>query len=53
MVCELLFKVPPPEVIDHAAVVAPPPKDAPESVIAVGAVDWQITFGPPGFTVDA
>ena len=39
-VCAVLLNVPPPgATIDHAAVVAPPPKLAPLNVIAVGVPD--------------
>jgi hypothetical protein len=49
----VLLKVPPPEVIDHAPVVALPPTLAPLKVIAEGEADWQTTSGPPGVTVGA
>ena len=39
LVCEVLLNVPPPEVIDQAPVVAPPPTLAPVNVIAVGVAD--------------
>ena len=39
VVCEILLKVPPPEMIDHAAVVAPPPKLEPAKVMAAGIAD--------------
>ena len=48
-----MLKIPPPEVIDHAPVVAPPPTVAPESVIADGVGDWQTVKVPPVFTVGA
>jgi len=38
-VCEVLLNVPPPEVIDHAPVVALPPTLAPVNVIAAGVAD--------------
>jgi hypothetical protein len=38
-------------VIDHAAVVALPPKLAPVNVIAVGVADWQVVIVGPGVTV--
>jgi len=38
-VCAVLLRVPPPEVIDHAPVVAPPPIVAPLKVMAVGVAD--------------
>jgi hypothetical protein len=50
-VCAVLLKVPPPEVIDHAPVVAPPPTLAPANAIADGVPDWQTVLGPPAFTV--
>ena len=53
LVCELLLKVPPPEVIDQAPVVAPPPTLAPANVMAVGVADWHTVLGPPGVTVAA
>jgi hypothetical protein len=49
----VLLNVPPPEVIDHAAVVVPPPKLAPLNVMAEGLADWQTVFGPAGVTVAA
>ena len=49
----MLLKVPPPDVIDHAAVVALPPMVAPDKVIAEGVADWQTTSGPPAATVGA
>jgi hypothetical protein len=49
----VLLNVPPPEVIDHAAVLAPPPKLAPLNVMADGLADWQTVFGPAGVTVAA
>src|ERR1043165_4018279 len=51
--CEVLLNVPPPDVIDHAPVVAPPPTLAPLNVIAAGVADWQTKSGPPGVTVAA
>ena len=38
-VCMVLLNVPPPAVIDHAPVVAPPPTLAPVRVIADGVAD--------------
>ena len=38
-VCVVLLNVPPPDVIDHAAVVGPPLKLAPLKVIAKGVAD--------------
>ena len=35
----MLLKVPPPDVIDHAPVVAPPPMLAPANVMAAGVAD--------------
>ena len=52
-VCNVLLNVPPPDVIDQAPVVAPPPTLAPVSVIADGVADWQTLSGPPGVTVAA
>ena len=52
-VCAVLLNVPPPEVIDQAPVVAPPPTLAPVRVMAAGAADWQTVFGPPAVTVGA
>ena len=48
-----MLNVPPPEVTDHAADVAPPPMVAPLNVIGAGVADWHTVFGPPAFTVDA
>ena len=50
-VCAVLLKVPLPDVIDHAPVVAPPPRIAPLKVIADGEADSQTVFGPPALTV--
>jgi len=50
-VCAILLKVPPPEVIDHAPVVALPPTLAPVKVMAAGVADWQTVLGPPGVIV--
>jgi len=50
-VCAVLLNDPPPEVMDHAPVVAPPPILAPLSVIADGVADWQTLSGPPALTV--
>ena len=38
-VCAVLLNVPPPDVIDHAPVVAPPPTLAPVKVIGAGVAD--------------
>ena len=38
-VCAVLLNVPPPDVIDHAPVVAPPPTVAPANVMADGVAD--------------
>jgi hypothetical protein len=38
-VCAVLFSVPPPEMMDHAPVVAPPPTLAPLKVIGDGLAD--------------
>ena len=38
-VCKILLKEPPPEIIDQAPVVAPPPKLEPAKVIAAGLAD--------------
>lgn len=48
---EVLLNVPPPEVIDHAPVVAPPPILEPVKAYAVGLDDWQTLSGPAGVTV--
>ena len=45
--------MPPPDVMDQAAVVALPPKLAPARVIAVGFADWHTTSVLPAFTVGA
>ena len=47
----MLLNVPPPDVIDQAPVVAPPPTLAPVKVMAAGVADWQTVLGPPGVTV--
>jgi hypothetical protein len=47
----MLLSVPPPEVMDHAPVVALPPTLAPVKVMAAGVADWQTVLGPPGVTV--
>ena len=52
-VCAVLLSVPPPEVIDQAPVVAPPPTLAPVRVMATGVADWQTALGPPVVTVAA
>ena len=49
----VLLKFPPPDVIDHAPVVAPPPTLAPANGIADGVADSHIVLGPPAFTVGA
>ena len=49
----MLLNVPPPEVMDHAPVVAPPPTLAPLRVTAVGVADWQISADVPAVTVGA
>jgi len=49
----VLLKTPPPDVINHAPVEAPPPTLAPAKVIAVGVADWHAVFGPPAITVEA
>jgi hypothetical protein len=46
-----LLRLPLPDVIDQAAVVAPPLIVAPFKVMGVGLVDWQTTSGPPALTV--
>ena len=51
--CVSLLSVPPPETIDQAPVVAPPPTLAPDSVMADGEADWQAVFGPPAVAVAA
>ena len=38
-VCAVLLNIPPPETIDHAPVVAPPPMLAPDKVMAEGLAD--------------
>jgi hypothetical protein len=50
-VCKVLLRVPPPDVIDHAPVVALPPTLAPLNVIAPGVADWQAVNAAPGVTV--
>jgi hypothetical protein len=40
-------------VIDHVPVVAPPPIDDPDKVIAAGVADWQTTSSVPALTVGA
>ena len=52
-VAEVLLNVPPPDVIDHVPVVAPPPIVAPINVIGVGVADWQAVRVAPAFTVAA
>jgi hypothetical protein len=39
LVCDVLLKVPPPEVIDHAPVEADPPTLDPDNVMAEGVAD--------------
>jgi hypothetical protein len=50
-VCKVLLKAPPPETIDQAPVVAPPPIPAPDKVIGVGVADWHTVIGAPAVTV--
>ena len=50
-VWEVLLNVPPPEIIDHAPVVAEPPVLAPLNMIGTGVADWQTLSGPPGVIV--
>jgi len=50
-VCAVVLKIPLPEVMDHAPVVAPPPKTTPLKVIADGDADSHTVFGPPAVTV--
>lgn len=50
-VCAVLLKTPPPETIDHAPVVAPPPIAAPDKVIAPGVADWHTAIGAPAVTI--
>jgi hypothetical protein len=52
-VCSVLLRVPPPEVMDHAPVVAPPPTLAPTSVMGKGEADWHVLIAAPGVTVAA
>jgi hypothetical protein len=52
-VAAVLLNVPPPLVMDHVPVVAPPPIEEPPSVIGAGVADWQTTSSVPAFTVDA
>ena len=47
----MLLNVPPPELIDQAAEAAPPPKLAPDNVIADEPL--QTVLGPPPLTVGA
>ena len=47
----MLLSVPPPDVTDHAPVVALPPTLAPVKVIAAGDADWQAAKVVPGVTV--
>jgi hypothetical protein len=47
----VLLKVPPPEIIDHAPVVALPPILAPVSAKATGDDDLQTVFEPPEVAV--
>ena len=48
----VVLKVPKPELINQAAVLAPPPKPAPLKVIAVGEADSQASIGSPASTVN-
>lgn len=52
-VCAVLLSEPPPDVIDHAPVVAEPPTLAPLKVIGVDGVAWQVASGPPASAVAA
>lgn len=52
-VCAILLRVPPPDVMDHAPVVALPPTLAPTKVIAPGVADWHAFSAAPGVTVAA
>ncbi len=52
-VCASLLKVPPPDIIDQAPVVAPPPILAPLNVMGEGLADSQTTSGPPAFAMGA
>src|SRR4029079_17543873 len=52
-VCAVELSVPPPDVIDHAPVVALPPTLAPLNVMAVGVADWHALSGPPASAVGA
>ena len=47
----MLLSEPPPDVIDHAPVVALPPTLAPVKVIAAGDADWQAANAAPAVTV--
>lgn len=47
----VLLNVPPPDVIDHVPVVAPPPTVAPDKVMAEGVADWHTTSALPALTV--
>ena len=49
----MLLRVPPPEVIDHAPVVALPFTVAPERTMAAGVADWHTVMADPAFTVGA
>ena len=49
--CPVELNVPPPDVIDHAPLVALPPIPAPLKVIAEGVADWQAVNAGPGVTV--
>ena len=51
--CAVLLKVPPPEKIVQAPVLAEPPTVAPVKVIATGGEDWQTVMVLPGVTVAA
>jgi hypothetical protein len=45
--------MPPPDIIDHAPVVAPPPIVAPVKIRAEGDPIWQTELGPAASTVGA
>ena len=53
LVCKVLLSMPPPETMDQAPVVAPPPTLAPPRVMATGVADWHTVFGPPALAVEA
>jgi hypothetical protein len=50
-VCAVVLRVPPPETMDHAPVVAPPPTVAPVRVIGTGLAEVQAARSEPGVTV--